>query len=314
LILVTGGAGNMGRRLALAGQGRSVRILCLPGDAAAAVMAGPANGGGRIETVSGDITLPHTLPAACAGVATLFHLAALVLSPGEAERFHAVNGEGTRNLVAAAEAAGCGHFIYVSSISVEYPRLNAYARSKAEGEKWVKRSRLAYTIIRPTLAYTEGGAQEFMGLVAHLRRGPLVCLPTGGRARKSPVHIDDLVAGFLALPDNPKAHGKTYAFSGGEILTLREMAEALLAHMGRPKPILPVPAWICLLGLAGLGLWAKLSGRRSAFTYQTYTGLIQDAAPSHRAAEEDLGYRPRPFREAVAHLRSLRGVLAQGRP
>jgi NADH dehydrogenase len=298
----------MGRRLAaaLAEGGSQVRVLCLPGENGA--------GTGSIQTAFGDITDKASLAPALKGVETVFHLAAVLLAPGHEEIFQAVNAEGTGNLVSEAEAAGVRHFIYVSSISVEYPRSNAYARSKAQGEERVRASRLAFTIVRPTLAYEDGGALEFMALVAHARRGPMVLLPAGGRALKSPVHIGDLVKGFLALPGNPKALGKTYVFSGGDALSLREMTRLLLLHMGRAKPIIGVPAWICLLGAGILWLVCKATGMKNAFTYQTYTGLVQDAAPSHRAAADDLGYRPRPFREGLATLESLRDCLRNGSP
>jgi dihydroflavonol-4-reductase len=123
------------------------------------------------------------------------------------------------------------------------------------------------------------------------------------------VHIDDLVAGFLALTDNPRALGKTYVFSGGENLTLKEMARLLLTHMGRPKPIWAIPGWVCLSAIALLWSWSKATGRENPFTWQTYTGLVQDAAPSHQAAREDLGYRPRPFHQGLATLVSLRDCL-----
>ncbi len=311
----------MGRRLAaaLAALGLEVRILCLPHEQPTmeAFFAGSGPGpqgaskAGKVSIVIGDITRKESLAPGLQGVETVFHLAAVLLAPGRPEIFQSVNADGTRNLMEASQAAGAGHFIYVSSISVEYPRSNAYSRSKAQGETWVKASRIPYTIVRPCLAYADGGALEFMGFVDHLRRGPIVLLPAGGRALKSPVHIDDLVAGLSALPGNPKAFGKTYAFSGGEILSLRRMASLVTAHMGRPKPIVGVPAWICLLGLGALWLLEKATGRKSAFTFQTYTGLIQDAAPSHLAAAQDLGYRPRGFREGLAGLVSLRGVLGK---
>lgn len=307
MVVVTGGAGNMGRRLALAlaERGFRVRAICLAGDAAAERL-----GREGIEIAYADITRKESLPAALEGAETVFHLAAVLISPGRPEVFPAVNAEGTRNLAAACEAAGVGHFIYVSSISVMYPGPNAYARSKLQGEEWVKSSRLRYTIVRPSLAYEDGGAIEFMRFVRHLRRGPIVLLPEGGTALKNPVHIHDLVEGFLALPGNPKAFGKTYVFTGGEALSLREMAFSLLAHMGRPKPVIGVPAWICLPAAAVLGAMARITGRDLGFDYQTYTGLVRDAAPSCREAREDLGYRPRPFRQGVETLGALKGCLA----
>lgn len=310
MILVTGGAGRMGRRLCagLALRGDTVRILCLPGDPAVAVL-----GGAGFDFAFGDVTRKESLAAALHGVDIVFHLAAVLLAPGHEEVFQAVNADGTRNLAEAAEAAGVSQFIYVSSISVMYPKSNAYARSKLRGETWVKSSRLkSFTIVRPSLAYQDGGAEEFMRFVDHLKRGPLVFLPGGGRARKSPVHVDDLAAAFLALPGNPKAHGKTYLLTGGETLTLRQMAQALLAHMGRPKPILGIPNWLCLMGVAILSAWSRISGSKNPFTLQTYTGLIQDAAPEEDLARLDLGYHPRNFRQGLETLVSLRDCLRAG--
>lgn len=306
MILVTGGAGTMGLRLTrtLLAQGQRVRALCLPGDAAAAQVRALG-----AETAFGDITDPASLAPALSGVRVVFHLAAVLLSPGRPEVFREVNAEGTRNLVAAAEAAGVSHFIYVSSISVAYPRRNAYARSKAQGEDYVKASRLSWTIVRPTLAYEDGGAAEFMAFVEHLKRGRSVWLPAGGRARKNPVHVEDLAAGFAALPGNAAAHGKTYVFSGGEASSLREMAESLLAHMGRPKPVRALPAWLCLAAVAVAWIVAKASGRPPFFTWQTYTGLVQDADFAPDLARADLGYAPRPFRAGLTTLATLRDCL-----
>lgn len=300
----------MGLRLIrdLRARGHAVRALCLPGDPAAAKVRALG-----AEAAFGDITDPGSLPPALAGARIVFHLAAVLLSPGRPEAFARINAEGTRHLVAAAEAAGVSHFIYVSSISVAYPKGNAYARSKARGEEHVKASRLAWTIVRPSLAYEDGGAAEFLAFAAHLKRGRSVWLPGGGRARKNPVHVDDLAAGFVALPGNATAIGKTYVFSGGGALSLREMAALLLAHMGRPKPVRSMPAWLCLAAVGASWLWSKAARRPPFFTWQTYTGLMQDAVDAPDLARADLGYAPRPFREGIATLASLRDCLSASR-
>ena len=308
VVLVTGGAGVMGRRLgrALVTRGFRTRALCLPADAASPELAVLG-----IEVVAGDITRPETRPPAGAGAACVFHLAALVLSPLRPEAFQEVNVEGTRNLVRACEAAGVRHFIHVSSVSVLYPWSNAYSRSKLASEDIVRASRLRTTIVRPSLAYEDGGSAEFMRFVDHLRRWPVVPLPRGGRARKSPVHVDDLVDGFLALPGNPKAAGKVYHFTGGDVLTLREMAAYLLRHMGRPKTCIGFPLWLGLLLAAASRAASRLTGRAGSLTVQSLTGLVQDAAPEDPSPAEDLGYRPRTFREGVATLVSLKGCLSR---
>lgn len=296
----------MGKRLAgaLIARGHSVHILCLPGDAAAAGLAALG-----AKVVFGDITRPETLGPAVAGARTVFHLAAVLLAPGREDVFDAVNAEGTRNLVRAAEAAGAEHFIYVSSISVAYARSNAYSRSKLRGEECVKAGRIPYTLVRPSLAYEDGGAAEFQAFVAYLRKAGTVWLPRGGRARKNPVHVEDLVAGFLALPGNAKAFGKTYVFSGPGSIALEGMARRLLKHMGADKPIRSLPAWACLCAVGVARALSALTGRPPFFTWQTYTGLIEDADWPCDEAKADLGYAPRTFDEGIGSLASLRGCL-----
>lgn len=298
----------MGRKLcqALSAGGRKTRVLCLPGDPAAKALRD-----GGLDVVFGDVTRSGTLAPALAGIEVVFHLAALLLSPLRPEAFDEVNAEGTRNLVSAAEAAGVDHFILVSSVSVLYPWSNAYARSKRRAEEMVRGARLPHiTVVRPSLAYEDGGSAEFMRFVDHLRRFPAVFLPSGGLARKSPVHVDDLVAGFLALPGNRRAYGKTYHFIGGEVLTLREMARTLLAHMGRQKPVVGFPLWMGHLLVAAAWVGSRLFRRAHVLTRQSLTGLVQDAVPVDPAPAADLGYRPRTFREGIATLHSLRGCLA----
>ena len=306
LILITGAAGVMGRKLAsaLSSQGRRVRALCLPGDAAAEFLREAG-----VEVALGDVTRPETLGPAVQGADIVFHLAA-VMQARDPGVFETVNAGGTANLVKACEAAGIRHFIHVSSISVIYPWSNAYARSKRRSEEIVRTSSLPFTIIRPSLAYEDGGGIEFMRFVDHLKRGPWIFLPQGGKARKNPVHVDDLVSGFLSLPDNALALGKTYAFTGGEPLSLKKMAQALLAHMGRPKPCIGFPLWLGFILTGAAWFWSRLSGRPNMLTLQSLTGLVQDAAPEDSAAAGDLGFRPRPFREGLPTLRSIKDCLA----
>ena len=101
LVLVTGAAGEVGRRLVgrLACDGWRVRGLVLPGDPLRARLDGTA-----CEMVEGDIRRPETLVAAVAGVDAVLHLAAVILARNPAD-YDAINRRGTANLVAAAAAA-----------------------------------------------------------------------------------------------------------------------------------------------------------------------------------------------------------------
>lgn len=55
----------------------------------------------------------------------------------------------TRQLVSAAKAAGVGHVLLLSSVGAGRP-VGAYLKAKAEAERIVRESGLAFTIVRPS--------------------------------------------------------------------------------------------------------------------------------------------------------------------
>src|SRR6185295_20338199 len=152
-VLVTGATGFMGRVLVarLLEEGRAVRVLeRRPSD---------AFDGLPVERVTGDVTQPETLPAACAGAESVFNLAGVLSYDAKDEaRLQAVNVDGLQNLLAAARQAGSGRVVQVSSTAAvgytddparpqnedsAFPEgawRNRYARSKRLGEELVERA------------------------------------------------------------------------------------------------------------------------------------------------------------------------------
>jgi nucleoside-diphosphate-sugar epimerase len=270
-------------------QGHAVRALVLPGDPLSSRL------GDGVSIHTGDVTKPETLAAAFASVDIVYHLAAILLGE-KAELFQAVNVEGTRNVVVAAEAAGVKHLVHISSASVVYPNTTHYSRSKRQAEDIVKASqKVKWTIVRPTLVYDGEGGLEFKMYADFVRRYPVVPLVAGGKAKKRPVHVADLMSGLLAMAGNPVTFGKTYNLSGGETVTLRELALLMLERRGLRKPMLSIPVGLCEIAAR---VWGALN-RRPLLMEHTVAGLTQDADLDPSLAMQDLGYRPIGVREGM---------------
>lgn len=284
-VLVTGAGGVLGERLVkgLLERGCQVRGLVLPGDPSLGRLEALG-----VEVVEGDVSRPETLVGIAAGVDTVFHLAAIILSP-DPTVFTRVNRDGTAHVLSEARAAGVSHFIYVSSASVTYPKLTPYAESKLAAEQLLReQASFAWTIVRPTLVYDERGGQEFVLFRDYLERLPWVFFIGDGNAKKRPVLSDDLVSGLLSTLGAEVSYGKTYNLSGGESIAMRDLAELMLRHRGKQRRFVHVPLLLCRAAAAVLGAVQ----RRPVLTPSAIAGIVNDADLDPGEATRDLGYRP----------------------
>jgi NADH dehydrogenase len=292
MILVTGGSGAMGSVLVreLHKRGELVRVCVAPGDPFVSRISDCI-----ADICYADITKKVGLSGICKGIKTVYHLAAIIVSSDDRE-FDRVNAEGTRNIVEEALWAGVQHFIYVSSASVVYPAPTPYSLSKRKAEEIVKYSGLNYTIIRPTLVYGERGGLEFDLFLDYLKKYPVVPFIGVGRALKRPVYVGDIIAGLIAVHGKKKTFKKTYNFSGGEALSIRQFSRLCLKLLGKGhRPIVSLPVVICTI-------IAKILARvmkDPPLKWQVIAGITQDANLDPSSAMEDLGYCPAKVSEKL---------------
>ena len=117
-ILVTGGAGGVGREVTalLVSRGHRVRVFDLPG-----CDFRPFEGMAQVQIVKGDIRDRDMLGRAVSDVDVVIHLAALLppVSEREREATMAVNVGGTANVVEALERKSPGaSLVFSSSVCV----------------------------------------------------------------------------------------------------------------------------------------------------------------------------------------------------
>ena len=119
--LITGGAGYVGSVVAeeLMARGRPVRVVDSLADGNVPSLL-HLWGHAGFEFVRGDIRDPIVRESVLRGVRSVVHLAAVVGDPAcgrEPDLARDVNLQGTRDLLADAEAAGAGRFVFASTCS-----------------------------------------------------------------------------------------------------------------------------------------------------------------------------------------------------
>jgi dihydroflavonol-4-reductase len=273
--LVTGGTGFVGRAVVteLLAAGRAVRVL-------ARQKEHPALQGLDVELAPGDLRDEDSLKRAVAGCTSLFHVAAdYRLWVPDPETMYAVNVDGTRNLLAAAAAAGVTRVVHTSTVGTlgnpgdgtpgaeDTPvglkdMVGHYKRSKFLGEQVAleyARQGLQVTVVNPSTPVgpwdsrpTPTGAI----IVDFLKKRMPAFLETGLNL----IHVRDVARGHLLAEEKGRI-GEKYIL-GHENLSLSRIFQMLAEISGQPAPKWQLPYWP-VLALAHIDeFWANhWSGR-----------------------------------------------------
>ena len=142
-VFVTGGTGYIGSRLVplLVARGHSVQVLARAGSEHKV----PRGATPILGNVLDRTTYAHAIPRG----AVVVHLVGTPHpSPSKAAEFEAVDFVSARECIAAAQAAGARHFVYVS-VAQPAPVMRAYIDVRARVEAILRESTIPHTILRP---------------------------------------------------------------------------------------------------------------------------------------------------------------------
>jgi nucleoside-diphosphate-sugar epimerase len=298
--LITGASGFIGSQLVgrLARAGVQVRALVRRG------LTGP--GSPNIDRRRGDVTDLDSLRVATVGCDLVFHCAWGGSTLDEARR---INVEGTRNVVAAAAAAGARRVVHLSSMAVHGYRLpprltedaplnfqsDAYGISKAEGEVAAfERGRalgIEVIALRPTLVY---GPRAPLWVLAYCERvrTEQVALIDGGDGLANLVYVDDLIDAMLLAAERPNVSGEAFLISGAHPVPWRDYLGHFARMCGKPLPP-SVPLWRAKFEMQWLRVYGTLTQRPRRLQGMDLNLMTQRTEVSIDKARRLLGYTPR---------------------
>jgi len=167
-------------------------------------------------------------------------------------------------------------------------------RSLVEAERQIiaicTRNGVGWTILRPTLIYSEGRDRNITPLARLIRRIGVMPLVGGGKGLRQPLHAEDLARGMIEAAGHPAARNQIYSVTGGETLPYREMVGRIFDALGKPRRTVPVPA---ALWRAAFPLISPLfPGANVAMGLR----MMQDMAFDPTPAINDFGWIARGFR------------------
>ncbi len=314
-VLVTGATGFVGSAVVreLLAAGCRVRALVRPASRRDNLQ------GLDVETATGDLRDADSLRRAVQGCRGVFHVAAdYRLWTPDPDAMYASNVTGSRNVIEAAREAGVERVVYTSSVATlglhddgtpsdeDTPvtlddMIGDYKRSKFLAEQAVadlaRELALDVVIVHPAAPV---GPRDIKPtptgrMVLDAARGRMPAYVDTGL---DIVHVDDVATGHRLAYEKGE-RGRHYIL-GGENLGLREILAQVADITGRRRPWLRVPHAVVLPAAHVAEAVARISGREPSITVAGVRLARKHMYFSHRRASGELGYRPRPARQALA--------------
>jgi uncharacterized protein YbjT (DUF2867 family) len=297
MILVAGGTGFIGSAIVreLLRRGSDVAVMSRSTDRVA-----PGLRGLHVLIRQGDARDAESLRRAVEGIDTVVSCMQFPNFPIEdrrkAETFEEVDARGNERLVAAAQAAGVGTYVYLSGSGVTDKRYH-WDRAKLQAEEAIQKGGLRYTILRPSWVYgpADNSLNRFAGFARAL---PFVPVIGDGSQRLQPVFVDDVARAVRRSLETEGAANQILEIGGPDVLTMDEVLRTMLDVMGKRKPLLHAPAAIprtvgALMELLPL---PKRPLSRDAVTFITMDAIADNTA-LHRVFPD---MRLTPLREGLS--------------
>ena len=238
MILVAGGSGRLGSDVVarLVARGLPVRVMTRDAARAGAALARSGIDRSSVEIALGDVRDKAAVRSAVTGVTTVVS-AIQGFGGTHALGVTAVDAEGNRTMIEAADAAGVQHFVLLSMIGASPTAPTALARAKGGAERALRASSLGWTILRPS-AYMETW-------------GSLLGDPILGTGRAQVFGRGTNPVNFVAARDvavlveravvDPAMRGRVVDVVGPENLSMLDVVGLFRATLGTAVPVRKVP-------------------------------------------------------------------------
>ncbi|WP_234682488.1 complex I NDUFA9 subunit family protein [Bradyrhizobium monzae] len=286
LVTVFGGSGFLGRNVVRALCRRDYRVRVAVRRPELAGYLQPSGKVGQVHTIQANLRYPASVEAAVRDSDVVINLVG-ILTEGGGQTFDAVQAKGAETVARAAAAVGA-RLIHVSAIGADAESPSLYAKAKAAGEAAVIAAVPSATIFRPSVMF--GPEDQFTNRFAALARLSPVLPLIGGETRMQPVYVGDVATAIADAVDGKAKAGATYELGGPEVLTMREIIEAIVAIADRKPTLAPLSFGLARLNASLLQFApGALKLTPDQVTLLERDNVVSDAAKAAGLTLEGLG-------------------------
>lgn len=257
-VVVTGATGYIGGRLVPRLLHAGYRVRCLVREPRK-LRSRPWALNTKLEIRRCDVGDRDALVEAMTGCTAAYYLVHSMIAAGpkyrERDRLLA------RTFAAAAEASHLERIIYLGGLGETGDGLSEHLASRREVEAALAGGSVPVTVLRAAMIIGSGSA-SFEILRYLVERLPVMVTPRWVRTESQPIAVDNVLHYLVACLGQPETVGRTLDIGGADVLTYREIMQAMAEALGvRKRLIIPVPVLTPRLSSLWIHLVTPLSHR-----------------------------------------------------
>jgi nucleoside-diphosphate-sugar epimerase len=280
-ILITGATGFIGKRLVKKlSLNKNYKIICFVRKNSKIKDLEKF----KVNIIYGDMFDKNSILKALKNIDLIVHLATSHINGNEK-----LNLIGSKNIIESCIEKKVKRFVFISSMATKRKILDEYGKTKLDIEKILKSSSLDWTILRPSMIYSERN----LFLLGKCISFPFIIPVIGnGKYKMDPVFIEDIIFSIEEVIRNKNSINKEYDLSGGERLSFNELINLCKKRFNIKKPAIHIPIFLCLAIFRFFPI----------ISLESIRGINQDTNSDISNLVRDLKIKPRSFREGIKYV------------
>jgi len=161
-----------------------------------------------------------------------------------------------KNFLGAVNRTGTKRVVFISSTTVLIPIEDKIKEKKINSEKLIKKSKLDYTILRPSMIYGCPDDTNFSKMIRFIKkRGFFITFGSGDNLIQ-PIYVGDAAYAAASVLE------KTYNLAGQKPLKYNDMIKIVKSRIGKQFKVIKLP-----IGLSKslISIYGKISKRQVLF-------------------------------------------------
>ena len=193
---------------------------------------------GWIDCVETDIFNEKKLRELIGESDICINLIGILFEKGKRDTFQNIHSDFPNLISKICKESKVKQFIHLSALGIEEAIDSEYAKSKLEGEKFIRNNFPNAIVLRPSVVFSvdDNLTTNFMTL---LNRLPI--FPIFGNPNFMPIHVSDLTETIYQVISK-EITSNIIECVGPEVISLKEILQKLLKLIGKKRLLLPVPS------------------------------------------------------------------------